>query len=112
MQWGMIPRFHRAVSDADSLRMTAQGHSATSTDVRYTAASLIGHSGSSTFRLSTSALSMSLAGSRFSSDSAPRPFHYGIRRRAHVNASPVPICGHLRAGVLDDAHGDSGIEPV
>jgi hypothetical protein len=35
-------------------------------------ASLIGHSGSSTFRPSTTPVSMSLAGSRFSSDSAPR----------------------------------------
>ena len=44
-------------------------------DVRF----LIGRSGSSTFRLSTAAVSMSLTGSRFSSESAPRPFHYGIR---------------------------------
>jgi hypothetical protein len=44
-------------------------------------ASLIGHSGSSTFRLSATPVSMSLTGSRFSSDSAPRPFHHGIRRR-------------------------------
>ena len=45
-------------------------------------ASLIGHSGSSTFRLSTTtAVSMSLTGSCFSSESAPRPFHYGIRER-------------------------------
>ena len=43
-------------------------------------ASLIGRSGSSTFRLSTVAASMSLASSRFSSESAPRPFQYGIRR--------------------------------
>src|SRR5882724_7199243 len=34
-------------------------------------------SGSSAFRLSTTPASMSLAGSRFSSDSAPRPFHHG-----------------------------------
>ena len=40
-------------------------------------ASLIGRSGSSAFRLSTTAMSMSLAGSRFSTDSAPRPL-YGI----------------------------------
>jgi len=39
---------------------------------------LIGHSGSSAFRLSTTAVSMSLAGSRFSPDSAPRPFHHGF----------------------------------
>ena len=44
-------------------------------------ASLIGHSGSSTFRLFTCAVSMSLVGSRFSSESAPGPFHHGIRRR-------------------------------
>ena len=44
-------------------------------------ASLIGRSGSSTFRLSTASVLMSLAGSRFSSDSALRPFHHGIRRR-------------------------------
>ena len=44
-------------------------------------ASLIGRLGSSTFRLSTTPVSMSLTGSRFSSDSAPGPFHHGIRRR-------------------------------
>ena len=38
-------------------------------------ASLIGRSGSSTFRLSTAAVSMSLASSRFSSESAPRPLY-------------------------------------
>jgi len=46
-----------------------------------TSASLIGRLGSSTFRLSTTTVSMSLAGSCFSSESAPRPFHHGIRRR-------------------------------
>ena len=45
-------------------------------------ASLIGRLGSSTFRLSTTAVSMSLTGSRFSSESAPRPFHHGIRGRS------------------------------
>ena len=44
-------------------------------------ASLIGHFGSSAFRLSTTAMSMSLTGSCFSSESAPRPFHHGIRGR-------------------------------
>jgi hypothetical protein len=44
-------------------------------------ASLIGRLGSSAFRLTTTAVSMSLAGSRFSSDSALRPFHHGIRGR-------------------------------
>src|ERR1700681_3472159 len=46
---------------------------------RLPSASLIGHLRSSTFRLSTYAVSMSLTGSRFSSESAPRPFHHGIR---------------------------------
>ena len=44
-------------------------------------ASLIGRSGSSAFRLSAAAVSMSLTGSCFSSESAPRPFHHGIRGR-------------------------------
>src|SRR5205823_11167919 len=38
-------------------------------------------SGSSALRLSTTSVLMSLTGSCFSSDSAPRPFHHGIRRR-------------------------------
>ena len=44
-------------------------------------APLIGRPGSSTFRLSIAAVSMSPTGSRFSSESAPRPFQYGIRGR-------------------------------
>ena len=44
-------------------------------------ASLIGRLGSSTFRLSATAVSMSLTGSCFSPESAPRPFHHGIRGR-------------------------------
>ena len=49
--------------------------------VQNMSASLIGRLGSSTFRLSAAAVSMSLTGSRFSSESAPRPFHHGIRGR-------------------------------
>ncbi len=44
-------------------------------------ASLIGRLGSSAFRLSATTVSMSLTGSCFSSESAPRPFHHGIRGR-------------------------------
>src|SRR5580698_7954825 len=44
-------------------------------------ASLIGRLGSSAFRPPTTTMSMSLAGSCFSSESAPRPFHHGIRGR-------------------------------
>src|SRR5450755_3116835 len=43
--------------------------------------SLIGRSGSSAFRLSTAAVSMSLTGSCFSSESALGPFHHGSRER-------------------------------
>src|ERR1700745_4467736 len=42
------------------------------------AASLIGRLGSSAFRLSNVAVSMSLAGSRLSIEPAPRPFHQGV----------------------------------
>jgi hypothetical protein len=52
-------------------------------------ASLIGHSGSSAFRLSTSAVSMSLTGSRFFSN---RPF--GVKRFQTIH-----LCG------FDVAHG-------
>src|SRR6516164_7347658 len=47
-------------------------------------ASLIGRLRSSTFRLSATAVSMSLTGSRFSSESAPGPFHHGIRGRSRT----------------------------
>jgi hypothetical protein len=47
-------------------------------------ASLIGRLRSSTFRLSATAMSMSLTGSRFSSESAPGPFHHGIRGRGRT----------------------------
>jgi hypothetical protein len=36
--------------------------------------------GSSAFRLSTTTVSMSLTGSCFSTESAPRPFHHGISK--------------------------------
>ena len=44
-------------------------------------ASLIGRFGSSAFRPSTAAVSMSLAGSCFSPESAHGPFHHGVRER-------------------------------
>jgi hypothetical protein len=45
--------------------------------------------GSSAFRLSAAAVSMSLTGSCFSSESAPRPFQRGIRRRGGTICSAV-----------------------
>ena len=62
-----------------------------------TSASLIGHSGSSTFRLSATSVSMSLTGSCFSSESAPRPFHHGIRGRGGTICS-VGLAVRLTAG--------------
>jgi hypothetical protein len=44
-------------------------------------ASLIGRFGSSAIRLPIDTVSMSLTGSCFSPESAPRPFHHGIRER-------------------------------
>ena len=46
-------------------------------------ASLIGRSRSSAFRLSTAAVSMSLMGSCFSSESALRPFHHVRAKSGH-----------------------------
>jgi hypothetical protein len=60
---------------------SVHGTKRTWSDVRLESASLIGRSRSSTFRPSTTAVSMSLAGSCFSTESAPRPFHHGIRGR-------------------------------
>src|SRR4029453_7621316 len=60
-----------------------------------TSASLIGRLGSSTFRLSSTAVSISLTGSCFSSESAPGPFQYGIRRRG----------GGARPRQTTDVHG-------
>src|SRR6202142_3165137 len=56
-------------------------HSGQSRHCNNLSASLIGRLGSSAFRLSTTTVSMSLTGSCFSSESAPRPFHHGSRRR-------------------------------
>src|SRR6202790_2493506 len=61
--------------------MSLAGQTLPKWTVRATSASLIGHLGSSTFRLSTTTVSMSRAGSCFSSESAPGPFHHGIRGR-------------------------------
>ena len=55
-------------------------------------ASLIGRLRSSAFRLSTTAVSMSLTGSCFSSESAPGPFHHGIRGRGGtIFGSALPL---------------------
>src|SRR6187455_875846 len=61
--------------------MTRLAHRGQFGDTAGTVASLIGRLGSSTFRPSTAAVSMSLTGSCFSSESAPGPFHHGIRGR-------------------------------
>src|SRR5437588_1482085 len=63
------------------MRLNRSVRHAESTWLSNTSASLIGRLGSSAFRLSTAAASMSLAGSCFSSESAPGPFHHGIRGR-------------------------------
>jgi hypothetical protein len=70
-------------------------------------ASLIGRSGSSAFRLSTTTMSMSLAGSRFSSESAPGPFHHGIRGRSgtiFTAALPLPVGRSKRTNELTSSN--------
>jgi len=55
-------------------------------------ASLIGRLGSSAFRLSTFAVSGSLAGWCFSPESAHRPFHHGIRGRGRtISYAALPV---------------------
>src|SRR5664280_899136 len=71
-------------------------------------ASLIGHLGSSAFRLSTTTMSMSLTGSCFSSESAPRPFHHGGARpmspeRAHVDGRDYGAPGHQSSFALTNS---------
>src|ERR1700758_5747827 len=57
-------------------------------------ASLIGRLRSSAFRLTTTAMSMSLAGSCFSTESAHRPFHHGIRGRGGtIFVAALPSAG-------------------
>src|SRR5262249_16560938 len=69
---------------ADRLNPPPQsGHSAMFLFVRFSNRP----SGSSTFRLTTTPVSMSLTGSRFSSDSAPRPFHHGDSKTRWNNLS-------------------------
>src|ERR1039457_7631300 len=62
-----------------------------SSTFRLSTTSLIGRLRSSTFRLSTTTVSMSLTGSRFSSESALGPFHYGIRGRGGTILSNTPF---------------------
>src|SRR5271167_2664854 len=84
-------------------------------------ASLIGHSGSNTFRLSTTAVSISLAGSCFSSESAPGPLygaffvkefaravHLFLRRFLHLIFKArffVPTCVSLRSMRVESVQG-------
>jgi len=82
---------HQCLDCCDARLTSAAGHFRPFDGVGGMSASLIGRLGSSTFRLSAAAVSMSLTGSCFSSESAPRPFHYGIRRRGGtIYATALP----------------------
>src|SRR6266702_8659660 len=63
-----------------ALHMSAIGTQRPSRHGPNMSVSLIGRLGSSAFRLSTTTVSMSLTGSCFSTESAPRPFHHGISK--------------------------------
>jgi hypothetical protein len=58
-------------------------------------ASLIGRSGSSTFRLSTAQVLMSLAGSRFSSESAPGPSIMGFEDEVEQSFGRSAVFGYV-----------------
>ena len=58
-------------------------------------ASLIGHLGSSAFRLSATAVSMSLAGSCFSSESAPGPLYGVFFVKEFARAAKLSFVGFL-----------------
>ena len=74
--------------------MSAYGPKRTWASALHMSASLIGRFGSSAFRLSTITVSVSLAGSCFSSESAPGPFHHGIRERGGpIFRSALPSIG-------------------
>ena len=80
-QRGPQPTRRRRGDRITGLLAVANGTKQTSQPVCRMSASLIGRLGSSTFRLSTTAMSMSPTGSRFSPESALGPFHHGIRGR-------------------------------
>jgi len=88
-------------------------------------ASLIGRFGSSAIRLSIAAVSMSLTGSCFSSESAPRPFHHGIRERGGtIYWAALPLIGgqvqrtlrshliHRPARDIMPPHGGARVSPI
>src|SRR6476620_5019066 len=74
----MLQNVKKALANSEP---STHGTKRTWRDVRLESASLIGRLGSSAFRPSAITVSTSLAGSCFSSESAPRPFHHGIRGR-------------------------------
>ena len=89
-------RSHNSPKPCDGV--SGVGTSATSPVNPPESASLIGRLGSSAFRLSTSSVSMSLTGSCFSTESAPRPFHHGIRRQGGtIFRSALPSDGMVQA---------------
>jgi len=89
--------------DSDPVRLWG----ACSADV-VMSASLIGRLGSSTFRPSAAAVSMSLTGSCFSSESAPGPFHHGIRRRGGtIFWAALPIASAGPSGHANSPHPSS-----
>ena len=73
------------------------GHFRPVDDVRGMSASLIGHLVSSAFRLSTTAVSMSLTGSCFSSESAPGPLYRAFLVKKFVRSESPFLRPHGQA---------------
>jgi hypothetical protein len=66
-------------------------------------ASLIGHSGSSAFRPTTTAVSMSVTGSCFSSESAPGPSIMGVEDEAE-QSTERPCCNERQVQAIGRTH--------
>ena len=82
-----LVRFSNRPSGSSTFRLTTTPVSLSLTGSRFSSDFSYRPSGSSTFRLTTTPVSMSLTGSRFSSDSAPRPFHHGDSKTRWNNLS-------------------------
>jgi len=88
-----------------------EGHLQTFREPEWMSASLIGRLGSSTFRLSITAVLMCPTGSRFSSESAPGPSIIGEAEQsfeARLLGLQVPGLPFARADEVDRTRGQSG----
>ncbi len=100
------PSLHFAAGTVGCLPRWVQSRIRLLIDAVHESASLIGRLGSSAFRPSTKTVSTSLASTCFSSESAPRPFHHGIRGRGGtIFRAALPSAGP--SGLANSPHPSS-----